>query len=63
MAAQKLVVFKHDNELGNAPAHKLFDLVSVKKEDEDTPARMFSDYSVHIEQSAVPAGVEIIIRL
>lgn len=63
MAAQKLVVFKHDNELGNAPAHKLFDLVRVKKEDKETPARAFSDYSVLIDQSAVPAGVELMERL
>jgi CRISPR-associated protein Csd2 len=60
MAAQKLIVFKHDNELGKAPAHKLFDLVRVKKEDKDTPARAFSDYSVLIDQGSVPVGVEII---
>lgn len=63
MAAQKLIVFKHDNELGNAPAHKLFDLVRVKKEDKDIPARAFSDYSVLIDQSAAPAGVELMERL
>jgi CRISPR-associated protein Csd2 len=59
MAAQKLVVFKHDNELGNAPAHKLFELVQVKKEDQNTPARAFSDYGVLIDKSGLPAGVEI----
>lgn len=59
MAAQKLIVFKHNNQLGNAPAHKLFDLVHVNKEDKDKPTRAFSDYSVVIEQSAVPEGVEI----
>lgn len=63
MAAQKLIIFKHDNELGSAPAHKLFDLVRVKKEDKDTPARAFTDYSVLIDQSAVPAGVELMERL
>lgn len=63
MAAQKLVIFKHDNELGNAPAHKLFDMVGVQKEDRDKPARAFSDYRVLIDQSAVPAGVELIERL
>jgi CRISPR-associated protein Csd2 len=63
MAAQKLVVFKHDNELGNAPAHKLFDLIRIKKKDKDTPARVFSDYSMLIDQSAVPVGVELMERL
>jgi CRISPR-associated protein Csd2 len=63
MAVRKLVVFKHDNELGNAPAHKLFDLVSVEKEDNDTPTRTFSDYSVHIDRSAVPSKVELIERI
>ena len=29
MSAQKLIVFKHDSVLGNAPANKLFDLVKV----------------------------------
>jgi CRISPR-associated protein Csd2 len=63
MATQKLIVFKHNNELGNAPAHKLFDLVRIKKEDKDTPARAFSDYNVYIDLSAVPAGVELTERL
>ncbi len=31
MSAQKLIVFRHDSELGNAPANKLFDLVKIKK--------------------------------
>lgn len=31
MSAQKLIVFRHDSELGNAPANKLFDLVKIEK--------------------------------
>ena len=31
MSAQKLIVFKHDSILGNAPANKLFDLVKIEK--------------------------------
>jgi hypothetical protein len=46
---QKLFVFKHDNKMGNAPAHKLFDLIEVKRNDETgAPARSFKDYSVRI---------------
>jgi len=60
MNARKLIVFKHDSMLGNAPAHKLFDLVTVKRAtDIVTPARAFSDYSVEIERSNVPQGVTL----
>jgi CRISPR-associated protein Csd2 len=62
--ARKLVVFKHTSKLGNAPAHKLFDLVSVKRSgDESTPARAFSDYAVTVDTSAAPEGVEVIEKL
>lgn len=60
MAARKLIVFKHNSKLGNAPAHKLFDLVKVeKKADVDAP-RSFSDYVVSIDSSALPEGVELL---
>ena len=37
MAARKLIVFKHDSAMGNAPAHLLFDAVQVtRKDDSDT---------------------------
>ena len=58
MSAQKLVVFKHESVLGNAPANKLFDLVTVKKKREGAP-RAFSDYTVTINKDALPAGVTI----
>jgi len=58
MAAQKLIVFKHDTELGNAPAHKLFDLVRVeRKTDKSNPAREFFDYTITIDRDAIPKGV------
>ena len=58
MSAQKLIVFKHDSVLGNAPANKLFDLVMVEKKCEGTP-RAFSDYTVSIDKDALPIGVTI----
>ena len=59
MSSRKLVVFKHENKLGNAPAHKLFELVQVKRAGGSSgPARSFSDYAVTIGNA--PAGVEII---
>lgn len=58
MSARKLIVFKHDNPMGNAPAHVLFDKVKVCRADgrENGPARNFSDYVVQID-SNLPAGV------
>lgn len=47
MSAQKLIVFKHDSVLGNAPANKLFDLVKIEKICDGAP-RSFSDYEVTI---------------
>jgi CRISPR-associated protein Csd2 len=58
MAARKLIVFKHDTALGNAPSQKLFKLVEVKRSSGETkPARAFSDYVVEIDKANVPAGV------
>jgi CRISPR-associated protein Csd2 len=58
MAARKLVIFKHDSDLGNAPAHKLFELVKVSKKAEANPPRQFADYDISV--GAAPAGVTII---
>ena len=58
MSAQKLFVFKHDSELGNAPANKLFDLVKVKKVCDGVP-RSFSDYTVTIDKEGLPANVTV----
>ncbi|MBI4726942.1 type I-C CRISPR-associated protein Cas7/Csd2 [candidate division TA06 bacterium] len=60
MAARKLIVFKHESELGSAPAHKLFDLVSVTRVNgNNDPARAFSDYTVSIDNTNVPKGVTL----
>ena len=60
MSLQKLIVFKHDSPLGNAPAHKLFERVSVTRREEITgPARDFSDYTVQIDRDGLQ-GVEVI---
>ncbi len=62
MAARKLIIFKHDSKMGNAPAHKLFDLVTA--EAEETPVRNFGQYSVTIPtQANMPPGVTIIEKL
>lgn len=57
MAVRELIVFKHDSELGNAPAYKLFDLVKAQRKPEVTVARSYSDYQVTVDESSLPAGV------
>ena len=56
MSAQKLIVFKHDSVLGNAPANKLFDLVKIEKKCDGAP-RKFDDYKVNIDTDNCPSGV------
>ena len=58
MSAQKLIVFKHDSILGNAPANKLFELVKVEKVCDGAP-RSFIDYSVTIDKENAPSNVTI----
>ena len=58
MSAQKLIVFKHDSMLGNAPANKLFDLVTVTKKCDGAP-RSFKDYFVTIDKDNIPSGVTV----
>jgi len=60
MALRKLIVFKHDSKLGNAPAHKLFDLIKVEKTEQTKPTRKFGDYKITIEQDQLPDGVQLI---
>lgn len=55
MAVRKLVLFKHDTELGNAPAYKLFDAVQVVKKSNVGLTRSFEDYEIRIGD--IPEGV------
>ncbi|MCZ4311790.1 type I-C CRISPR-associated protein Cas7/Csd2 [Comamonadaceae bacterium G21597-S1] len=58
MSTRGLYVFKHDSELGNAHAHKLFERIKATKK-VDVP-RNFSDYDVAVDESAMPAGVTLL---
>ena len=58
MSAQKLILFRHDSVLGNAPANKLFDLVKVERTTDNVP-RSFSDYRVTIDKAKLPTGVSV----
>lgn len=63
MNPRGLLVFKHDSQLGNAPSHELFDLVTVKRNDGVDVPRSFSDYDVMIDESQIPEGVTLIRRI
>ena len=72
MSTRKLILFRHANALGNAPAHQLFDMVKIGRAvdgeyrtidsrlDNLPPARKFTDYAVQINRDALPEGVEIL---
>ena len=59
MASRKLIIFKHDSSLGNAPAHKLFDLVTVSRSNLDAPPRSYKDYQISVGAEHLPSGVSI----
>ena len=57
MAVRELIVFKHDSELGNAPAYKLFDTVKVERKGGVAVPRSYHDYIVEVDESQIPDGV------
>ena len=56
MAVRELIVFKHDSELGNAPAYKLFDAVQVQRNAGVIAPRSYQDYCVTVADE-LPEGV------
>ncbi len=73
MTTRKLIVFRHDSALGNAPAHRLFDRVQIGRNDQGEfreigdrrsdnlpPARKFSDYIVRVDEAGLPEGVTVL---
>ena len=58
MATRGLYVFKHDSELGNAPAHALFERIQAAKNTE--VPRSFKDYDVTVNEEDMPAGVTLL---
>jgi CRISPR-associated protein Csd2 len=62
MSPRGLIVFKHKDALGNAPAHKLFEAVTVTPRHDDAPARSFGDYVVAVDETAVPETVTLDVK-
>jgi len=59
MAVRELIIFKHDSELGCAPAWKLFEAVKVARTApaDAAPARSYQDYTVTVDEASLPAGI------
>ena len=56
MSTRGLYVFKHDSELGNAPAHALFDRLQVTPKEPGAVARSFDAYSVAFDGQSLAVG-------
>lgn len=62
MAVRKLVIFKHDSELGNTPSYKLFDAIKIKRREDVKVARSYNDYEITISESEIPQGVTCTVK-
>lgn len=62
MAARRLIIFEHDNQLGRAPSHQLFERVTIVRRDPSRPARQFEDYELRISGEGLPSGVNLVVR-
>ena len=58
MAVRRLIIFRHESELGDAPAWKLFELVKAQRREGVTTPRDFSDYEVTVDETNLPEGVK-----
>ncbi len=59
MAARRLIVFRHESPLGNAPVHELFDRVQVTRKAGVDVARQYTDYEVEV-RDGLPTGVTLL---
>ena len=62
MCMRKLIVFRHESLLGNAPSADLFEKVTVRRKDGAEVARSWQDYEVVIDRD-MPQGVELLEKL
>ena len=60
MSVRELIVFKHDSELGNAPAWRLYEGVEISRKQGVEVGRRFTDYDVSIAEDSLPQGVSCI---
>jgi CRISPR-associated protein Csd2 len=60
MTTRGLYVFRHDSELGNAPAHALFERVQMQRKPGVEVPRSFADYVVNVAADDLPSGVTLV---
>lgn len=60
MTTRGLYVFKHDSALGNAPAHRLFERITVDLRESGGAPRGFADYAVTVNEAGLPEGVTLL---
>jgi len=60
MTTRGLYVFKHNSELGSAPAHALFERIQPKLKEGVSVPRSFGDYDVTVDEASLPSGVTLI---
>lgn len=60
MSVRKLFIFKHNSELGDCPAYKLFDSLEVKRKEGIVTPRSFSDYEIKLNKADIPDSVVIL---
>ncbi|WP_345853272.1 type I-C CRISPR-associated protein Cas7/Csd2 [Nitrosomonas sp. HPC101] len=59
MATRGLYVFRHDSELGNAPAYSLFERIRPELKEGVTAPRSFEDYQIKVSETDLPSGVTL----
>ncbi|MBP6396024.1 MAG: type I-C CRISPR-associated protein Cas7/Csd2 [Giesbergeria sp.] len=59
MSTRGLYVFKHDSELGNAPAYALFERLQIKPKEGGAVARSFDAYSVAFDGQSLAVGQSV----
>ncbi len=73
MTTRRVIIFRHENAIGNAPAHRLFERIRIERNVDGEarplddrglgnlpPARKFRDYAIEVHGDGLPAGVEIL---
>jgi len=59
LCMRKIILFKHDSKLGNAPAHKLYESLRIKKKDGVEYPRRITDYDIVLDTASLPSSISI----
>ncbi len=59
MTCRGLFIFTHESPIGNAPAHTLFERLTIARKDPDKAPRAFYDYDVSLDTHNLPEGITL----